>query len=439
MLQATVGDSEYDGLRESAVWNAVLPSRLPDKIVRPSSRDQIAEIVKQAIKEQARISVKSGGHNWLGACLRDSGVLLDLGLLTSVTVDTDSWTAVVEPGATNKILADAIVPQGYGFPIGHCLTVGLGGYLLAGGFGWNPTEWGPACWSVKGLDVVTTNGEELYIDEVNHPDLFWAARGGGPGFPAIASRFHLKLHRLPQICSAAVTYKLAHLCDLLPWPNQVGTPGVEIALIARPAPVGDSGNRDPIVTVAITGFAEDEETARDLVHSTSRAAPFLEQIIDRKPATSRQLNDLEGEGGWTKGLRYAVDTGWVTDGLEEVAAVCADALRDAPSNLTRIVFTRGKARAGGPDVALAHHGSMRVNVYATWTDPSDDSLNQEWLRGLMAALEPSITGLYIGESDLSSGLDRVKMAFGSSRWKRLNEVCRQYDPSHRKWGFLLET
>ena len=141
------GHPEYEQARAATVWNAVVPARRPDAIARPASGDEVAELVRGARARGERIAIKSGGHNWRGAYLRDSGLLIDLVDLSRIEVDVERAVARVEPGATHQLLADAIVPHGLGFPIGHCATVGLGGYLLAGGYGWNPRQWGPACWS----------------------------------------------------------------------------------------------------------------------------------------------------------------------------------------------------------------------------------------------------------------------------------------------------
>ncbi len=82
------------------------------------------------------------------------------------------------------MLAAELDAVGLFFPAGHCKGgVCIGGYLLQGGYGWNSrVVGGPACESVIGLDVVTADGDKIYIDADNHPDLYWAARGAGPGF-----------------------------------------------------------------------------------------------------------------------------------------------------------------------------------------------------------------------------------------------------------------
>ena len=50
-----------------------------------------------------------------------------------------------------------------------------------------------------GIDVVTADGELVHASEDSHADLYWAARGSGPGFFGVVTSFHLKLHDLPAV------------------------------------------------------------------------------------------------------------------------------------------------------------------------------------------------------------------------------------------------
>ena len=108
------------------------------------------------------------------------------------------------------------------FPAGHCKGVCIGGYLLQGGYGWNSRVYGPACESVLGLDVVTADGEKLYIDAEHHPDFYWAARGSGPGFFAVVTAFHLKLHPKPAVFANAVhVYSADYIDEVYTWARSV--------------------------------------------------------------------------------------------------------------------------------------------------------------------------------------------------------------------------
>ena len=379
-------DPEYSRFRDSSVWNGIVPDRFPDAIARPARREEVAPLVRQALSEGRRLAIRSGGHNWRGAFLRDGGLLIDFAGLQRVEVDTERGIAAVEPGASHKVLADALVPHALGFPIGHCPTVGLGGYLLAGGYGWNPRIWGPACWSVAAIDAITMDGEERMIDQESEPDLFWAARGGGGGFPAIATRFHLRLQSLPQIASVRSDYPLARLADLLAWSASLeGMPGgTEISLIAhRP---GD-GTKE-VATVQASGFAESGAAAVTLARDAAEAAPGVDELLDRREMPDVKLNDLEGEGAWTEGRRYAVDMCWVDGSYDQVGSICAAAIESAPSRSSRIVLAWGFAPSPAPDVAQTANGTLTVNLYAIWDDPAEDEENENWIRETMAALDP---------------------------------------------------
>lgn len=448
-VKADRADRDYEQRRRAAIWNAVVPPRFPDVIVNPTAREQVAPIVRHAISAGHRVGIKSGGHNWLGAAIRDGGTLIDLGALQGIEVRADAGLALAEPGATHKLLADAVVPHGLAFPIGHCPTVGLGGYLLAGGFGWNKRSWGPACWSVEALDVVTVDGEELEIGEASYPDLYWAARGGGGGFPGFVTRFHLRLKALPKIWTWRGSYPLECLPDLLVWAGEQDRlgEGTEIALIARrPPPSGADtdqhldGRRPIRVIVAITGFGDTEDDATELVLKAAAQAPRADDLVGT-PASGRvALNDLEGPTGWIHGLRYAVDCLYVKD-LRDVATECAAALEAAPSDLTRMVFAGGK-RFGSvdspPDVALAEHAPFSVNLYATWEDLTGDAPNLAWLKRTVDALEPRAKGYYAGESDLGVSPDRPRRCYSEAIWDRLVQVRSKYDPERRKFGYLSE-
>jgi FAD/FMN-containing dehydrogenase len=431
------GDSLYERRRRAAVWNDVLPDRYPDAIVRTTRREEVPNVVAETGCEEHRIAVKSGGHNWLGACLRDGGILLDLGGLDAVEVDVGNALARVEPGATHKTLADAIVPHGFAFPIGHCPTVGLGGYLLAGGFGWNPRTWGPACWSVQAVDVVTADGEELTITETHHPELFWAARGAGAGFPAIATRFHVRLMELPVVIIRRVGYAAESLPLLMGWAAEKVTTlpeGAELTLIVRRPWSGS--DRKLRVLVAATAFGNTRDEAESVLAHALCDIPIQGMPLYDSGIAGVALNELEGDGGWEQGLRYAADTCWVSSGVEEVGRVVEQAMQEAPSDLSRAVIPFGIFPERRVDAALSGLGLHWVNIYATWADPKDDAANTDWARRSMSNLAPWIDGHYIGESDVSAEPGRVRKSFLPANWARLRKVASTYDPGGRLYGFL---
>ena len=140
----------------------------------------------------------------LGLPLRVGGLLIDLTQLNQISVDPANRTASVEPHLSNREVIRALAPHGLAFPMGHCPTVKACGFLLSGGIGWNSYLWGPTCLSVVGLDLVTADGRQLHASASENSDLYWAARGGGAGFFAVATRYPWKLYPLPRATRACV-------------------------------------------------------------------------------------------------------------------------------------------------------------------------------------------------------------------------------------------
>jgi len=198
------GDDGYEDARRATVWNRRVPDRHPAMIVQARDDDDVAAALAHAKANDLQVGIRSGGHSWAANHLRDGGLLLDMSGFDHATIDKDKMRAVAGPGKGGSILAAELDAQDLFFPAGHCKGVCIGGYLLQGGYGWNSRVYGPACESVLGLDVITADGEKLYIDAENHPDLYFAARGAGPGFFAVVTAFHLKVYPKPAVCGMSL-------------------------------------------------------------------------------------------------------------------------------------------------------------------------------------------------------------------------------------------
>lgn len=427
-------DSGYEQHRRSVVWNGLVPDRFPAAIYLPREGADVAALLRDQIPAESRVSVRSGGHDWLGASLRDDSCLIDLRHLNQVSIEPSLRTAVVGPGATHKILADALVPAGLGFPIGHCPEVGLGGYLLAGGKSWNQHEWGPGCWNVVGADVVLPDGTPVYIDDESHPELFWGARGGASGFPAIITRFHLRLYDLPAIVGRTVSFPAELLRDLAPWVAATlaaRPPGLEMSLIVRRPHPGAA----PTANLAATSFGKTEAEARPSLDEALADLPVQACVADTgiRPI---QLNDLEGEGGWVRGRRHAADTCWVDDRLAEFGAAVTAAVQVAPSPLSKAVIAFPLAPDDGPATAFTLFSRATVNFYGIWPGSEADAPNRQWVRDSMASVSHLTVGRYIGESDISAGSDRLQGAYPPEKLARLRHLASSYDPQGRMHTFL---
>lgn len=128
----------YEDARVGRVFNHRRPERFPLAIVKATSEKDIISAVKLSAKHNCRVAVRSGGHSWAAWSVRDNSILIDLGNYKEVEVDAESRIAYVSPSMTGRELNTALIKDhGLMFPGGHCPDVGLGGFLLQGGMGWN--------------------------------------------------------------------------------------------------------------------------------------------------------------------------------------------------------------------------------------------------------------------------------------------------------------
>ena len=139
--------------------------------------------------------MRAGGHSWAAWSVRDDALLIDLAGMREMTYDPGTGIATASPAVKGGAeLVPFLTSHGRAFPGGHCPSVGIGGFLLQGGQGWNSRKYGWACENVAAIDVVTADGELIRADEEQNSDLLWAARGAGPGFFGVVTRFHLRTY-----------------------------------------------------------------------------------------------------------------------------------------------------------------------------------------------------------------------------------------------------
>ena len=150
----------HAGECDALVWNGRKPTRRAKIIVRAASADDVAEAVRFARENDLCVSPRGGGHQFSGVSTQ-ADMVIDLGALDALKLDPEARTARVEPAVTNARMAAALERHGLAFPLGHCGSVPMSGYLLGGGVGWNSAEWGFACFSVTAVEVVLADGRRV--------------------------------------------------------------------------------------------------------------------------------------------------------------------------------------------------------------------------------------------------------------------------------------
>jgi FAD/FMN-containing dehydrogenase len=442
------GDPDYERVRAAMVWNALKPERRPDLIVRVRNEHDVVKAIGFARSQGLKVAIRGGGHSWCGLPLREGGMLIDLSDLTAVAVDPGSRTAAIEPCVANCDLIEQLKPHGLAFPVGHCPSVKASGFLLSGGIGWNAGCWGPACQSVTAIDMVTAEGRLIRASATEHQDLFWAARGGGPGTVAVATRYYLKLHDLPRSILSSTYYcdlgqlreALEGLTELLPRLPRF----VEISIFLMSAPrelapqCASSGGK--LCMVSATAFGDTEAEAAAALGALETCSALRDCLAKSIAVATpfRTLFDISGRM-WPENHRYLADVLWSSSPPAEILLSLSEHFVQTPSAKTVVLFALYPGWAGGApdfDAAFSKVGRAYGGPWTIWQHDADDAANHTWHRQAVALLQPFTEGHYIGETDIAQAPSRVPGCFAPSHWRRLQELRAKHDPDQLFQGFF---
>ncbi len=430
------GDSDYEQARRAPGWNEMKPERYPERIVQVASDDDVIETVNFAREQHMKIAIRGGGHNWCAAALQEGGILLDLSRLNGVEIDAEARVATVQPVVTNRYLAKRLAEHGLAFPVGHCPCVPLSGFILNGGFGWNAGEWGYSCFSLLSLDVVTADGNLVTASETENTELLWAARGAGPGFFGVATKYRLQLYPLPKaITTSTLMYPLEKLPEAVKWATEtVNTmpSNVEFTLFLTSAPPSIAERCEKVCILSATAFADSDEEATKALTAFA-TCPLTNCVMkDLHASTPFQVLFDNADRSWPRGKRYAVDTMWSASSPLEVLTTVQEHFATAPSADSLIlssILPSSNDAPPLPDAAFSMVAPVYVACYSIWEEAEQDDANIKWLRTLMRALEPLAVGCYVGESDIAANPSQVVNSYARSNWERLQALREKYDPN----------
>lgn len=425
-------DDGYGRARAQTVWNARTPQRYPDLVVQATDVDDVVATVRYAAEHDLQIGIRSGGHSWAGNHVRDGGVLLDMHDINQCEIDADAGTAVVGPGMGGSVLAGILGEQGLFFPAGHCRGVCIGGYLLQGGYGWNSRVLGPACESVIGLDVVTADGEKLHIDADRHPDLYWAARGSGPGFFAVVTAFHLKLYKQPAVIGSSLyVYPMELAEEIYPWARSISAEvdrKVELQIAASRSVPG-LGLDTPGIVFASPVFADSEQEAIDAL-ALLETCPVREAAIAAVPYAPADMDT------WYAGVmsnypdnhRYAADNIWTSASADELMPGITRILETMPPHPSHFLWLNWGPSPQRQDMAYSLEDEIYLALYGVWENPADDEKYGDWARSNMAAMEHLQSGIQLADENLGN---RPAPFATPEAMEKLDRVRAEYDPNGR--------
>lgn len=426
------GDPGYDDAR--TLWNARV-DREPAAILRCTGTADVIVGVRAARDHGLPLAVKSGGHHVSGSALCDDGLVLDCGPMDWVRIDPDSRRAWVGPGATWGDVDHETSAFDLAVPGGQDPNIGVPGLTLGGGVGWLSRKHGLTADNLLSAEVVTANSELVTASEDEHPDLFWALRGGGGGF-GIVTAFEFQLHEVGQVYAGSLVHPHAEAAALARRYESFmdGAPrSVRLlfgSMVLPAAPYFPEAIHDTRVAILIAFHAGPPgEGERVLAPLREFGDPLFDSLRAR-PYTAFQ-GAGESRGSMRTHLRSQYLSGLSDDAIDAIVEH-ADA---APSDgATVFVSPRGGAETEPASDATAYShrdAAHHVLAEARWTDPAGDDEHVDWVESFHEALQPFTTGAAaLNFLTADEGEARARAAYGDN-YERLQAVKPRWDPTNR--------
>jgi FAD/FMN-containing dehydrogenase len=419
----TAADAGYDAARRC--FNALVDRR-PAAIARCLGAGDVAAAFDFARIHELEVAVRGGGHNPAGHCVLDGGLVIDLWLLRGVEVDAAGRIARSQGGATWLDFDTATQEHGLVTPGGVVGSTGVAGLTFGGGIGHLTALHGLTCDNLVGAELVTPDGSVVRAGPDGDAELLWALRGGGGNF-GVAMRLELRLHPLERVVGGRLAYAGSGVRDALRrFRDIVGRAPRDLSCQAVIA-LDETSSPVLVIFPCYAGTDADPPELGELrglpglVEDAVRGLPFVEQ--------QNLFDDAYGEERhyWKGHFVRELPDELIDALLERIAAIgrppggiLIESLHGAPKDVDRSFGALGYREA-----------AFNVSAMATWTDASLDETYIAWARETVAAIEPwALGGGYANYMAPDEPLDRVRAAFGTEAFERLQKLKGRYDPGN---------
>jgi FAD/FMN-containing dehydrogenase len=199
------GQDGYDKARH--VLNADV-DKSPALVVRPSGAADVSSAVNFARERNMLLAVKCGGHSWAGKSTCDRGMQIDLSSFRDVQVDPEARRAYAAGGSLLGELDHESMAHGLVTTAGTVSHTGIGGLTLGGGFGRVARRFGLALDNVRGVQIVTADGQLRNANPEENPDLYWGVRGSNIDTLGYADSSNLAINRARETAKATKKSRL---------------------------------------------------------------------------------------------------------------------------------------------------------------------------------------------------------------------------------------
>lgn len=416
-----------DGYTDAkSVFNSRFDPSRPAAVVVPSSEDDVRRAMEFAAGAGVTVAPRSGGHSYIGASARDGAMVIDLrSLAGEISYDTSTLVTTVPAAATLDSVQTTLGADGRLIPSGSCPSVGVAGLTLGGGLGTDSRDAGVTCDSLSSVRLVLPGGEVVTASPDDHPDLFWALRGGGGGNFGVATSFRFRTSRATDRDVVTTRFPDGSVADVLvAWQDFMARAdrGIWSMLTIAVGP-GAAGCTVVLATPAGSGSA-----AADKLAASVNTAPLS--------STTRTLGRADFvryfEGGPDASTPRAFLAG--SDVIEAMTTEAADAIVTATGawpaadgGATAVIESLTGAIQDVAAEASAfpwRRQAASIQWYAQPSTPGDVDVSLRWLAAAHTAVRSHSVGGYANyvEADVPARW------YFADNLPRLTAVREQYDP-----------
>lgn len=422
------GNEDYDKLR-SVFYGGF--DRHPAVIVRAANTADVVRVITYARENHLELAVRSGGHSMSGYGVSEGGVVLDLRDMRKLEIDAENRTAWVETGMTAGEYTSATAAYGLATGFGDTGSVGIGGITLGGGVGYLSRKIGLTIDSLLAAEIVTADGQVLQVDADNHPDLFWAIRGGGGNF-GVVTRFKFRLHPVDRIvggilvlpASADVISRFAAAAEAAPDELSV----IANVMTAPPMPFVPEAYHGQLILFGLFVYVGETEAGEQAISPFRALAEPISDMI--RPMRYVEMFPPEDEGYHPTAVGETLFINHIDLDEAETIMKFLNA-SNAPMRVAQVRILGGEvSRIRDEATAYAHRqAKIMVNVAAFYENPDMKAARQAWVSEFAAALNQGDSGAYVNFLPDNGGT-RIGDAYPPQILARLRDVKARYDPAN---------
>jgi FAD/FMN-containing dehydrogenase len=439
LVQGTVvtpQDAAYDSSRR--LYSPRYDGVRPGAIVFCETAQDVWRTVRWSRRHSIRVVPRSGGHSYAGysTC---KGVVVDVTRMNAVTVNQAAGTATIGAGARLVDVDQALFQQGAMIPAGSCPTVGIAGLTLGGGHGFSGRKYGLTCDNVRSLVIVTAAGQALLASQTQHPDLYWACRGGGAGQLGIVTSFVFNTHPASDVVTYRATWNWSDAAAVVAaW--QAWAPTAPDELFSMCDLIATDGPGGPIVASNGQYFGSEaalQSLLQPLVNAaapqtmTIRTRSFINAALDWANCSDVarcHIGVPSAEVGRSDFLAKSdyVATALPAPGIQVMIQKIAQRQNDpALGGGSILMDAYGGAinRVPKNATAFVHRDQLFSIQYVAGSSTTADA---DWLREFRAAMAPYVSGQAY-QNYIDPELEHPNIAYYATNLARLRTVKARYD------------